>query len=180
MDSELDGGGAVATDQATQTEQTDRDERVTARGGRARRRRWPWSFLIAGIAIAGAVIYLVSTSTTASAEYYMTIGQIRACTSCSTRSIRVAGVVAENSIVKDTQAQTVHFTIKDTTQTMPVVYSGVVPDIFRAGVQVVVEGKLGSDGVFHAQTLLAKCPSKFQSATPPASGGSSSSSSTQP
>jgi cytochrome c-type biogenesis protein CcmE len=170
----------VLTEQATQTGQMEHNERVGARGGRTRRRRWPWSFLIAGIAIAGAVIYLVSTSTTASAEYYMTIGQIRACTSCSTRSIRVAGVVAQDSILKDAQAQTVHFTIKDTTQTMPVVYSGVVPDIFRAGTQVVVEGKLGADGVFHAQNLLAKCPSKFQSATPPASGGSSSSSSTQP
>ncbi len=163
----------MQTEQATQTEQTARDERMVGRGGGARRRRWPWSFLIAGVAIAGAVIYLVTANTSASAEYYMTIGQIRACTSCSARSIRVAGVVAANTIVKDTQAQTIHFTISDNTQTMPVVYSGVVPDIFRAGIQVVVEGKLGPDGVFHAQNLLAKCPSKFQSATPPASGGSS-------
>lgn len=168
----------MLTEQATQTGKMDRDEHVTTRGVRARRRRWPWSFLIAGIAIAGAVIYLVTANTTASAEYYMTIGQIRACSSCSARSIRVAGVVAANSVVKDAQTQTVHFTISDNTQMMPVVYSGVVPDIFRAGIQVVVEGKLGADGVFHAQTLLAKCPSKFQSATPPASGGSSSS--TQP
>lgn len=164
----------MLTEQATQTGQTERDERTVGRGGRARRRRWPWSFLIAGIAIAGAVIYLVTANTSASAEYYMTIGQIRACSSCSARSIRVAGVVAANTVVKDPQTQTVRFTISDNTQTMPVVYGGVVPDIFRAGIQVVVEGKLGADGVFHAQNLLAKCPSKFQSATPPpASSGSS-------
>lgn len=161
----------MLTEQAAQTE---RDECMVGRGGRARRRRWPWSFLIAGIAIAGAVIYLVTANTSASAEYYMTIGQIRACSSCSARSIRVAGVVAANTVVKDPQTQTVRFTISDNTQTMPVVYGGVVPDIFRAGIQVVVEGKLGADGVFHAQNLLAKCPSKFQSATPPpASSGSS-------
>lgn len=163
----------MLTEQATQTGQTERDERMVGRGGRARR-RWPWSFLIAGIAIAGAVIYLVTANTSTSAEYYMTIGQIRACSSCSARSIRVAGVVAANTVVKDPQAQIVRFTISDNTQTMPVVYGGVVPDIFRAGIQVVVEGKLGADGVFHAQNLLAKCPSKFQSATPPpASSGSS-------
>ena len=167
----------MLTEQATQTGPAGRDEHaasaIGAHGGRARRRRWPWSFLIAGIAIAGAVIYLVTANTSASAEYYMTIGQIRACSSCSTRSIRVAGTVTSNSIVKDAQSQTVRFTITDNTQTMPVVYSGVVPDIFRAGIQVVVEGKLGPDSVFHAQNLLAKCPSKFQSATPPASGGAS-------
>ncbi|MBO0782638.1 MAG: cytochrome c maturation protein CcmE, partial [Ktedonobacteraceae bacterium] len=58
------------------------------------------------------------------------------------------------------------FTVIDGNQTMNVAYSGVVPDIFRPGIQVVVEGRYSGQGPFQAQTLLAKCPSKFQSATP--------------
>ena len=44
---------------------------------------------------------------------------------------------------------------------MPVEYTGTLPDIFQPGITVVVEGRLAGDGVFHARTLLAKCPSRF-------------------
>lgn len=133
-----------------------------------RRRGLPLSFIIAGVAIIGAVLYLVIANTGASAQYYMSIRELRACASCATRTIRVAGNVQNGSIVRNDKTQIVRFTIVDSTQTMAVVYGGVVPDIFRSGVQVVVEGKLDSQGVFQAKNLLAKCPSKFQSATPPA------------
>ena len=135
-----------------------------------RRRKIPLSFVLAGLAIAGAVLYLVLANTGASAEYYLTIRELRACTTCSARSVRVAGTVAPNTIVKDASAHTIRFTVSDGAQTMPVVYGGTVPDIFQPGIQVVVEGKLGSNGVFQAQNLLAKCPSKFQSATPGTAG----------
>ena len=51
--------------------------------------------------------------------------------------------------------------MKDATAAIPVEYTGTLPDIFRPGITVVVEGRLGADGVFHARTLLAKCPSRF-------------------
>jgi cytochrome c-type biogenesis protein CcmE len=137
----------------------------------------PWSFVIAGVAIGAAVLYLVLANTGTTAEYYMTIKELRACTSCSARAVRVAGVVAPGSIVRHAQPLAVHFTMTDSAQSMPVVYSGVVPDIFQPGVQVVVEGHLDSAGVFQASNLLTKCPSKFQSATP-AAGTSGSSSTT--
>ena len=131
------------------------------------RRKLPWSFVIAGVAIAGAVLYLVLANTGTSAEFYMTIGELHACHDCSTRVVRVAGNVVAGTIQKNDATQVIHFDIQDTAGKMPVVYAGTVPDIFKSGIQVVVEGKLGPDGVFHAQNLLAKCPSKFQSATPP-------------
>lgn len=134
-----------------------------------RRRKLPLGFIIAGLAIAAAVAYLVIANTGASAEYYMTISQLRACASCGAQTVRVAGIVASNSVVRDDKTQVIHFTITDSGAAMPVVYSGVVPDIFRPGIQVVVEGHLVS-GIFQAQNLLAKCPSKFQSATPGAGG----------
>jgi cytochrome c-type biogenesis protein CcmE len=136
---------------------------------RRRKRRLPWSFVLAGVAIAAAVIYLVAANTGASAEYYLTISELRHCTSCDARAVRVAGVVAANSVVRNDATQIVHFTITDAGGSLPVVYGGTVPDIFRPGIQVVVEGHL-VNGVFQADNLLAKCPSKFQSATPAASG----------
>lgn len=138
-----------------------------------RRRKLPLGFIIAGLAIAAAVAYLVIANTGASAEYYMTITQLRSCSACSSQTVRVAGVVAPN-VAKNDATQVVHFTITDSGGSLPVMYSGIIPDIFRPGIQVVVEGHLAS-GVFQAQNLLAKCPSKFQSATPGASGSNSSS-----
>jgi cytochrome c-type biogenesis protein CcmE len=130
-----------------------------------------WSFVVAGAAIAGAILYLVIANTGASARYYMTVGELRACGSCGSQTVRVAGTVENGSIARDAATQTVRFTIGDGTAAsgLKVVYGGVVPDVFNSGVQVVVEGHLDR-GVFQASSLLAKCPSKFQSATPGASG----------
>ncbi len=130
------------------------------------RKRLPWSFLIAGIAILGAVAYLVYANTQANAVYYMTVSELKSCTSlaCTTQSVRVAGVVQAGTIVRDDQTQTVHFVITQGVQALPVVYSGIVPDIFRPGIEVVVEGHYSGHGAFQALTLLTKCPSKFQAA----------------
>lgn len=136
---------------------------------RAARRKLPWGFLIAGVAIAAAVTYLVIANTGATAEYYMTIHQLQTCSTCAGKTVRVAGFVAQDGLVKDDATQTVHFIITDNNMTMPVVYKGIVPDAFKAGAQVVVEGTY-ANGAFQASTVLAKCPSKFQAATPGASG----------
>ena len=131
-----------------------------------RRKRIPLSFFIAGIAILGAVIYLVYINTQTNALYYMTVPELKHCTTCMTQSVRVAGYVQEGTIVHNDRTQAVSFVIEDSKQTLQVTYKGVLPDIFRAGIQVVVEGHYSGNGPFQAQTLLAKCPSKFQSATP--------------
>ena len=133
-----------------------------------KRKRLPVSFIIAGVAILGAVLYLVFANTQANAVYYMTVSELKHCTACATQSVRVAGVVQSGSIVRDDQNQRMSFTINDGAHVLAVSYSGVVPDIFRPGIQVVVEGRYTGQGPFQAQTLLAKCPSKFQSATPQA------------
>ena len=134
----------------------------------ASRKRIPFSFILAGIAILGAIFYLVFINTQSSAVYYMTVTELHSCTTCTTQSVRVAGIVQAGSVVRDDAHGRISFTMKDSTTStgLPVVYSGVVPDIFRPGIQVVVEGHYSGQGAFQAQTLLAKCPSKFQSATP--------------
>lgn len=140
---------------------------------RAKRRAPRWGFIIAGLAIIAAVIYLVVANTGTSAEYYMTIHELRDCSSCAGQSVRVAGFVSKDGVTKLDANQAISFHITDSTITdsalaMPVMYRGIVPDTVKAGTQVVVEGHL-SNGVFQATTLLAKCPSKFQAATPGAS-----------
>ena len=130
------------------------------------RKRLPLSFILAGLAILGAVIYLVYANTQANAVYYMTVSELRSCTNCTTQSVRVAGVVQQGSIVRDDAKQLLNFVITQGGQSLAVVYSGVVPDIFRPGIEVVVEGHYTGQGPFQAQALLAKCPSKFQAATP--------------
>jgi cytochrome c-type biogenesis protein CcmE len=130
------------------------------------KRRFPLSFLLAGIAILGAVLYLVFANTQTNAVYYMTVPELKHCTTCATQAVRVAGVVQAGSIARNDSQELITFTISDGQQTLPVTYNGVVPDIFRPGIQVVVEGRYTDQGLFKAQTLLAKCPSKFQSATP--------------
>ena len=136
---------------------------------RPRRRTVRWSFLLAGLLIAGAVLYLVLANTRASAEYYMTIGELQRCATCSSQTVRVAGQVAAGSIQRNNQTQTLRFTMTDGKVSMPVVYGGIVPDAFNPGLTVVVEGHI-QNGTFQAKTLLAKCPSKFQSATPGSTG----------
>ena len=72
------------------------------------------------------------------------------------RSFRVGGLVEQGSIVRDEKTLTVNFVVTDLAQKIPVVYVGLLPDLFREGKGVVAQGKLGADGVFHADQVLAK------------------------
>jgi cytochrome c-type biogenesis protein CcmE len=108
--------------------------------------------------IAACVGYLIYSASGGTSEYYITVSELRS--HATSGNVRVAGVV-QNDVQRSDGGLHVSFTEKDGTAAMPVEYAGTLPDIFRPGITVVVEGKLGSDGVFHARTLLAKCPSRF-------------------
>ena len=112
--------------------------------------------------VAACVGYLVYSSTGGSAEYYLTVSELRS--HAPSGDVRVAGVV-QPDVQRSDGGLKVQFTEKDATAALLVDYSGTLPDIFRPGITVVAEGRLGSDGVFHARTVLAKCPSRF-STTP--------------
>ena len=79
---------------------------------------------------------------------------------------RVNGKVATGTIVRKPDGRQVKFTIvdKDGGATLPVDFAGIIPDTFVDDADVVVEGNRRADGVFYATTLLAKCPSKYESA----------------
>lgn len=112
--------------------------------------------------VAACVGYLVYSSSGGTAEYYLTVSELRS--RATSGDVRVAGVVQADVQRSDGGLQ-VRFTEKDATAAVLVDYHGTLPDIFRPGITVVAEGRLGSDGIFHARTVLAKCPSRF-STTP--------------
>jgi cytochrome c-type biogenesis protein CcmE len=120
--------------------------------------RWAALFAV----VAACVGYLVYSSTGGSAEYYLTVSELRS--HATSGDVRVAGVV-QPDVQRSDGGLKVEFTERDATAALLVDYSGTLPDIFRPGITVVAEGRLGSDGVFHARTVLAKCPSRF-STTP--------------
>ena len=109
------------------------------------------------VVVAACVGYLIYSASGGATEYYLTVSELRA--QAPAGDVRVAGVVQDD--VRRSDGLHVAFTEKDGTASMPVQYTGTLPDIFKPGITVVVEGKLGGDGVFHARTLLAKCPSRF-------------------
>jgi cytochrome c-type biogenesis protein CcmE len=111
--------------------------------------------------VAACLGYLVVSATGSSAEYYQTIAEMRSHPSGG--DVRVLGTV-QDDVARSDGGLHVRFTAAQDGQVMPVDYRGTVPDIFRPGIQVVVAGRMGTDGVFHARALEAKCPSKFSSA----------------
>jgi cytochrome c-type biogenesis protein CcmE len=121
-------------------------------------------FGIAGSVLVLAIGYLVLTGMQSSAVYYMTVSELQSTGGKSLgRQVRVAGDVASGSVEKQQGGLALRFVVQDAGGSFPVVYrGGPVPDIFGENVQVVVEGKLQQDGTFAADTLLAKCPSKFE------------------
>jgi cytochrome c-type biogenesis protein CcmE len=81
--------------------------------------------------------------------------------------IRVAGKVTEDPITWDVRHLSLAFVMGDGQARIPVRYKGVKPDMFQTGVDVVVEGRIGHDGVFVASALMTSCPSKYQEAKSP-------------
>ena len=121
--------------------------------------RWGIVMLV----VCGCVGYLVYSASGGASEYYLTVSELRS-QQPGAGDVRVAGVV-QNDVQRSDGGLQVQFTEKDGTSSVLVDYKGALPDIFRPGITVVAEGRLGADNVFHARMLLAKCPSRF-STTP--------------
>jgi cytochrome c-type biogenesis protein CcmE len=118
-------------------------------------------YLIGGSIIALVAGYLIFSAAQGSAAYYLTIEEIQQ-QGPSARSVRVAGNVVGESIVWEPRDLVLAFDLVDESGRLPVVYSGSRPDMFRDEAELVVEGKLGPEGVFEARTMLLKCPSKYE------------------
>ena len=113
-----------------------------------------------------SLAYLVYGGIQQGATYWVTVGELRQRAHSLPPRVRLGGAVAAGTVRWDPPHRNLTFVITDGANTLPVRYSGVVPDIFAEGRQVVVEGSVARDGTFDATTLLAKCPTKYNPADP--------------
>jgi cytochrome c-type biogenesis protein CcmE len=119
-------------------------------------------FSVGGFIIAALLVYLILGGTQRSAVYYVTVGEFRSDTlDIGEREVRIAGTVAHGSIINIPKELTLKFEIEDSTGSMPVMYRGTAPDLFKEGGSVVLEGSF-EDGTFRATKILTKCPSKYE------------------
>jgi cytochrome c-type biogenesis protein CcmE len=154
-------------------------------------------FVIGGTLILAAVIYLIVSSTQANAEYFMTIDELKAQSqSVVGKNMRISGAVVGDTIQYDPHTLTLSFDVANVTadnneveaqgglaavlhaavidpnrSRIKIVYTGPKPDLLKNEAQAIMTGQLGTDGVFHADELLLKCPSKYQEAVPQQTGG---------
>ncbi len=149
-------------------------------------------FIVGGLLIIAAVVYLIVSSTRASAQYFLTVNELVTGGGKGTdRDIRISGAIIGDTIQYDAQTLTLKFTVAHVPgdnkeieaqgglaavlhqavidpgrNRLQVVYKGVKPDLLRNEAQAIMTGRLGQDGVFYADELLLKCPTKYQEAVP--------------
>ena len=149
-------------------------------------------FIIGGLLIVAAVAYLIFSSTKANAQYFLTIDELESKgSSVAGRDLRISGAVIGDTIQYDSQNLELTFivanipgdnkeieaqgglatvlkkAVNDPNSTrIQVVYYGPQPDLLRDEAQAIMTGKLGEDGIFYADELLLKCPTKYDEAVP--------------
>ena len=133
-------------------------------------------FIIGGIIVAAAVVYLIASSISSSAQYYLTVKELRDKEqTMAGRNVRVSGFVVGDSITYNPQASNLSFDIVDSheelsstvkVQTLKIVYTGPKPDLLQHEAQAIAEGKLNPDGTFVANNLLLKCPTRYEDQLP--------------
>ena len=115
-----------------------------------------FALIAAGIAALAISATLVLNAFRSNLVFFFTPTEIAANEAPVGRNFRVGGMVVDGSVQRQADGVTVQFVVTDTAQSIPVVYSGILPDLFREGKGVVAQGKLGDDGVFVAEQVLAK------------------------
>ena len=108
---------------------------------------------VASIALAAALMLNAFQS---NLVFFFTPSQIAAGEAPKDRAFRIGGMVVAGSLKRQPDGLTVHFTVTDTAKNIPVVYRGILPDLFREGKGVVAQGRLTTDGSFRADEVLAK------------------------
>jgi len=113
-------------------------------------------FILVALAALGAAVGLVLYALKDNVSLYFTPTQVYNKEAPQGHNFRIGGLVEAGSVQREKDGLTVHFSVTDTTRSMPVVYKGILPDLFKEGKGVVAQGKLESDNVFHAEEVLAK------------------------
>ena len=125
------------------------------------------AFIGAGLAVLAAAATLVLSAFQSNLVFFFSPSQVVAKEAPVERAFRIGGMVEGGSLKRQKDGLTVSFNVTDTAKTIPVVYTGILPDLFKEGKGVVAQGRLGPDGVFHATDVLAKHDENYM---PPEAG----------
>jgi cytochrome c-type biogenesis protein CcmE len=121
-----------------------------------KRRHKRFAMIAAGVAGLGLAVAFVLNAFQSNLVFFFSPSQIIAKEAPVARNFRLGGLVEEGSLKREADGLTVRFRVTDTAHAIPVVYSGILPDLFKEGKGVVTQGRLSTDGVFHAEQVLAK------------------------
>lgn len=132
-----------------------------------KRRHKRIAFIVIALASLSVAAYLVASAFRNNLVFFFSPTQVAAKEAPINRTFRIGGLVQEGTLKRDPDGLTVRFTVTDTAQSIPVVYKGILPDLFKEGRGCVAQGKLTDDGVFQAEQVLAKHDENYM---PPEAG----------
>ena len=132
-----------------------------------KRRHKRLGFIVAGLAGLGIAAALVLSAFQENLVFFFSPSQVAAKEAPLDRTFRVGGLVQVGTVQRESDGLTVRFVVTDTAQSIPVVYKGILPDLFKEGKGCVAQGKIGADGVFYADQVLAKHDENYM---PPEAG----------
>jgi cytochrome c-type biogenesis protein CcmE len=130
-----------------------------------KRRHKRIAFIVAGVAGLGVAAYLVASAFRNNLVFFFSPTQVAAKEAPVGRTFRIGGLVQEGTLKRD--GLKAEFIVTDTAASVPVVYNGILPDLFKEGRGCVAQGKISADGVFHADQVLAKHDENYM---PPEAG----------
>jgi cytochrome c-type biogenesis protein CcmE len=113
-------------------------------------------FIVASLAALGLATWLVLGAFRNNLVFFFSPTQVVAKEAPVGRIFRIGGLVQQGTVKRDTDGLTIRFSVTDTATTLPVVYKGILPDLFKEGRGCVAQGMVGSDGVFYADQIMAK------------------------
>ena len=132
-----------------------------------KRRHRRLAFIVLGLCGLGIAAALVLSAFQENLVFFFSPSQIAAKEAPVGRTFRVGGLVENGSLNRDNDGLTTRFVVTDTAKSVPVVYKGILPDLFKEGRGCVAQGHMGSDGVFYADQVLAKHDENYM---PPQAG----------
>ena len=124
--------------------------------GAMKPRQKKFAYIIIALVALGAAVGLVLYALKNNVSLFFTPTQVYNKEAPQGRNFRIGGLVEVGSLKRQSDGLTVHFNVTDTTRTMPVIYKGILPDLFKEGKGVVAQGKIEADNIFHAEEVLAK------------------------
>jgi len=119
--------------------------------------------LIGVVVIGGGVGYFMYQAMQSSWSYYYSVDEFSAHTAAAKgTSVRIAGRVKQGTVARDLQKMQLIFTLAGASSEVPVSFEGTIPDNFADNIEVVVQGRLDTAGIFQADRLMTKCESKYK------------------